>query len=213
MSHTFENLSQNLSYDRRWYAVTTRSRHEKVAGGMLEAQGIAHFLPLTTELRQWSDRKQLVNLPLFPGYLFVHMDLQRESTLPVLKAPGVTGLVRNQTGPLPIPAGQIEDIRKVLAEGADCSPHPFLHEGDRVRVLHGALKGLEGNLVRIDSEAKLVISIDMIQRSIAVTISRDSVQLAGDAADRELYLAEPSVIGATTLDQTRAAGQQALLAS
>lgn len=208
MSHTSENLSHN----RRWYAVTARSRHEKVAAGMLEAQGIAHFLPLTTELRQWSDRKQLVNLPLFPGYLFVHMDLQRESTLPVLKAPGITGLVRNQTGPLPIPEHQIEDIRKVLAEGADCSPHPFLQEGDRVRVLHGALKGLEGNLVRINSEAKLVISIDMIQRSIAVTISRDSVELVDAAAEGELYLAEPSVIVASALDQTGASGKQAFLA-
>lgn len=163
----------------RWYAVTVRSRQEKTAATGLNALGIPNFLPLTPELRQWSDRKQLVTLPLFPGYLFVRMNPSKDSTLPILKVPGVVGLVRNNTGPLPIPSNEINDIRRVLAERIECSPHPFfLKEGDRARVVRGALAGLEGTLVRSNSETRLVVSVEMIQRSIAVNVSRQDVEPA-----------------------------------
>ena len=129
-----------------WYAVTTRSRQEKTAAAMLEALGIQQFLPTTAELHQWSDRKQVVNLPLFPGYLFVHINPSPETTLRVRKVPAIVDFVGNHSGPLPIPDGQIEDVRTVLARGVPCSPHSFLQAGDRVRVVRGALAGIEGTI-------------------------------------------------------------------
>jgi transcription antitermination factor NusG len=162
-----------------WYAAIVRSRQEKIAAAGLNALGVPNFLPLTPELRQWSDRKQVVTLPLFPGYLFIRINPLKDSTLPILKVPGVVGLVRNNTGPLPIPANEINDIRRVLAEGMRCSPHPFfLKEGDRARIVRGALAGLEGTLVRSNSETRFVVSVEMIQRSIAVNVSRQDVEPA-----------------------------------
>jgi transcription elongation factor/antiterminator RfaH len=163
--------------DSQWFAVTTRSRQERVAATVLEALGVQYFLPMTPELRQWSDRKQTTMVPLFSGYLFVHISLSRDSALQVLKAPGVVSFVRSQAGPLPIPDRQIEDIRVVLAAGAKLSQHPRLKLGDRVRVVQGPLAGVEGILVRANSESRLLISIDMICQSIAVSVSPDDVEL------------------------------------
>ena len=118
--------------DSCWYAVWTRSRQEKVAAASLNNLGIRHYLPLNSELRHWSDRKQMVEVPLFSGYLFVCISLlKKNSKLQVLKVPGIVGFVGNQTGPLPIPDQQIEDIRTVLTAGVECSVYPFLKEGDR----------------------------------------------------------------------------------
>src|ERR1700733_6900226 len=97
--------------DHRWYAVWTRSRQEKIAAGTLGMLGIQHYLPLKSEIRQWSDRRQAVEVPLFSGYLFVRINLLKESKLRVLKVPGVVAFVGNQSGPLPIPSKQIEDVR------------------------------------------------------------------------------------------------------
>src|SRR5664280_2704520 len=163
--------------DSHWYAVWTRSRQEKVAAAMLNTLGIQHYLPLTSELRQWSDRKQMVEMPLFSGYLFVCISLLKDSKLQVLKVPGIVGFVGNQTGPLPIPDQQIEDIRTVLTAGVECSVHPFLKEGDRVRVVRGALAGVVGTLLHTNSTSRLLISIDMIRQSLSVNVLRDDVEL------------------------------------
>lgn len=166
--------------DTTWFAVRTRSRQEKVAASALEALGVPNFLPLTSEVHRWSDRKQTVTIPLFSGYLFVRMNLARESKLRVLQTPGVSGLVGNQTGPLPIPDAEIENVRTVLAQEPQCSPYPFLTVGERVRVVRGALSGIEGTLVRSQSDFKLVISVELIQQSIAVNIHAADVQPASD---------------------------------
>jgi transcription antitermination factor NusG len=163
--------------DSRWYAVWTRSRQEKVAAAMLRTLGIQHFLPLNSELRQWSDRKQLVEVPLFSGYLFVCISLLKNSKLQVLKIPGIGAFVGNQTGPLPIPDQQIEDIRTVVTAGVECSIHPFLEAGDRVRVVRGALAGVEGTLALTNSTSRLLISIEMIRQSLSVNVLRDDVEL------------------------------------
>jgi len=160
----------------RWYAVFTRSRQERIAAAMLDALGIQQFLPTTVELHQWSDRKQAVNLPLFPGYLFVRINPSPETALRVRKVPGVVDFVGNQSGPLSIPDCEIEDIRTVLARGVQCSPHPFLNEGDRVRVVRGVLAGIEGRFVRSGSKEQLIISVEMIQRSLALNVSRQDVE-------------------------------------
>jgi len=164
--------------DSCWYAVWTRSRQEKVAAASLNNLGIRHYLPLTSELRQWSDRKQMVETPLFSGYLFVCISLlKKNGKLQVLKIPGIVGFVGNQTGPLPIPHQQIEDVRTVLTAGVECSVHPLLKEGDRVRVLKGALAGVEGTLERTKSTSRLLISIEMIRQSLSVNVLREDVEL------------------------------------
>jgi transcription antitermination factor NusG len=161
-----------------WYAVSTRSRQERVAALMLEYMMIPNFLPLLSQERRWSDRKQMVSLPLFPGYVFVRISRSSELQLRVLKVPGVVGFVRNQAGPLPVPDREIEDVRAVLSHGIGCSPHPFLKAGDRVRVVRGALLGLEGTLIRSGSQSKLVLSVEMIQRSVAVSVNESDVEPA-----------------------------------
>jgi len=170
---------QTQDFDWRWYAVWTRSRQEKVAAEMLSRLGVHHYLPLKSELRQWSDRKQPVEVPLFTGYLFVFMDPLKDSRLIVLKVPGIVAFVGNQTGPLPIPHKEIRDIQTVLAAGSNCSVQPFLKEGDHVRVVRGALAGVEGTLVRVNSESRLQISIDMIRQSLTVRVSPEDVESVG----------------------------------
>jgi len=144
---------------------------------MLENLGVPHFLPLKSEVHQWSDRKETVKVPLFSGYLFVRMNLSKDSRLQILKTPGFAGFVGNQTGPLPIPDQQIENIRTVLTQRVECTVFPLLQEGDRVRVVRGALAGIEGILVRSNSTSRLVISIEMINKSLAVNVSPQDVEL------------------------------------
>jgi transcription antitermination factor NusG len=168
----------NFQDEALWYAVSTRSRQEKVAASMLENLAIAHFLPLIDEERQWSDRKQMLTLPLFPGYMFVRIARSNEQQLRVLKVPGIVNFIGNRNGPLAIPEGEIESIRMALFRGARCSPHPFLRAGDHVRVVRGTLAGVEGTLVRCGDQSKLVISVEMIQRSVSVSVAVSDVEPA-----------------------------------
>jgi len=159
-----------------WYAVWTRSRQEKAAASTLNTLGILHYLPLTSELRQWSDRKQMVEVPLFGGYLFVYMSLVSSNRLQVLKVPGIVAFVGNQSGPSRIPDQQIEDIRAVLSSGVECSVHQFPNAGDRVRVMRGPLAGVEGTFERKASTSRLLISIEMIRQSLSVNVSMEDVE-------------------------------------
>ena len=161
-----------------WYAVSTRSRQEKVAASMLESFGIENFLPLAMERRQWSDRKQVVNLPLFPGYLFVRIPMLHELQLRVLKVPGVVKFIRNHAGPQAIPDAEIEGVQIVLSHRIPCTPCSIPRVGDRVRVFRGLLAGIEGTFVRSGSDTRLVISVEMIQQSISVQVDASDVESA-----------------------------------
>jgi len=178
----------NYSGDARWFAVWTRSRQEKSAASMLTALGIPHFLPLKPEIHQWSDRKQTVTVPLFSGYLFVRMDLVRDSRLRVLNTSGIVGLVGNQSGPVPIPDQQIDDIRAILEARVECAVVPLLNEGDRVRVFRGALAGVEGRLVQSNSSSRVSISIEMIHKSLLVNVSSHDVELLEDRSMTDILL-------------------------
>jgi transcription antitermination factor NusG len=153
-----------------WYAVSTRSRQEKVCASVLETLGVTVFLPTVTEIHCWSDRKKAVTVPLFKSYLFVNVAVSRQSQIRVLEVPGCVNFVGNHSGPLAIPDQEIEDIRALLSERPDCSAYPYLNIGERVRVFGGALDGVEGTLVGKGPGAKLVISIGLIQRSMAVSV-------------------------------------------
>lgn len=166
----------------QWFAVWTRSRQEKASAAVLEALGVQHFLPLKSEVRQWSDRKQTVTVPLFSGYMFVRINLVSGSRLDVLKTPGIAGFVGNQKGPLSLPDQQIEDIRTILEKRVECIVLPMFNDGDRVRVTRGPLAGIEGRLVRNNSSIRLSISIEMIRKSLVVSVSRNDVELLEDRA-------------------------------
>ncbi|MFC5864159.1 UpxY family transcription antiterminator [Acidicapsa dinghuensis] len=166
----------------QWFAVWTRSRQEKIAASMIEALDIPIFLPLKSELHQWSDRKRKITIPLFSGYLFVQMNIAKDSRLQILKVPGVVGFVGNHTGPLPIPDQQIENVRTLLDAGIDYIVGPLLKEGDRVRVIRGSLSGIEGTVVRTGSDTRLILSVDLVRQSLSIRIPSNDVQLIGEQA-------------------------------
>ena len=163
----------------RWYAVWSRSRHEKMVASALTNVGVTTFLPLVTEMHRWSDRRKSVDVPLLPGYVFVQIPNSAEAQLRVLKTSGVVQFVGNRQGAVPIPDKEIATVYAVLQEKVNCSPYPFLQLGERVRIRGGSLDGIEGILVGRDSASKLVISIELIQRSLAVSVYNFDVEPVG----------------------------------
>jgi transcription antitermination factor NusG len=161
-----------------WYALQTRARHEKVVAQRLHEQGVTTFLPLVTETHRWSDRKKLVELPLFGCYLFVRLCPTDEQRLRVLRLEGVFKFVGVKGQGLPIPDTQIEAIRTLISQQVPYRMHPFLKIGQRVRIRSGALSGVEGILVARDGESTLVVSVDAIQRSLAIRIEGYDVEAA-----------------------------------
>jgi transcription antitermination factor NusG len=162
--------------DARWYAIRTRSRHEKVAARELDARGITVFLPLLTSVRQWSDRRTEVELPLFPGYAFVRVAYFSADRVRVLQASGVVNFVGGNVG-VSIPEEQIEAIRTVIAGKVPVQDHPFLKVGQRVRVRNGSLSGVEGMLVAVNGSRNLVISVEPIQRSLCINLDGYDVEV------------------------------------
>lgn len=159
-----------------WYAVRIKSRQEKVVSTRLSALRVPHFLPLYPEARQLSDRKQASNFPLFPGYIFIQIDPLSNVRLTILMRPGVVGVVGNAKGPLPIPYKEIESIRRLLQSGVPCSSQPLLNRRDHIRVIRGPLAGMLGTLIRVGSKCQLIISIQLIGRSVAVTVADSDLE-------------------------------------
>jgi len=154
-----------------WFAIQTRSRSEKKVASQLEAKGIETFLPLLSEVHCWSDRRKLVHQPLFPSYVFVHIHPSPSSRPPILSTLGVCGFVGARGAGLPIPEKQILDIRTVVTNPVPFTPYPFLREGRRVRVRGGCLDGIEGTLVSKNPDYTLIVSIELLRRSLAVRIN------------------------------------------
>jgi transcription elongation factor/antiterminator RfaH len=154
----------------RWYAVQTRSRHERVVAAQLTEQGVSTFLPTITQIRRWSDRRKLVEFPLFSGYVFVHAEISRRVRTIVLFSRGVAGFVAMQGEPLAIPDEQIDNVKELLAKNICCASYPFLKVGQRVRIRGGSLEGLEGILVAHNGDRKLVVSVDAIERSFSIQL-------------------------------------------
>ncbi|MBU1205850.1 MAG: UpxY family transcription antiterminator [Proteobacteria bacterium] len=160
-----------------WYCLYTRSRHEDFVYQRLSDKKINVFLP---KLEVWSrrkDRRKKIQKALFSGYLFVHENLTHHIWLEILKTPGVVKILGNETGPIPVPETQIESVKKILNGMAAVSPFPYLKEGQLVRVVDGPLKDCEGFLVKIkEGRERLIISIDLLKRSVAVEIEGASVE-------------------------------------
>jgi transcription antitermination factor NusG len=153
-----------------WYGLQTRPRHEKIVARRLEERGVTTFLPLVTEVHRWSDRKKSVEMPLFGCYVFAKFMPNRTERLRVLRVDGVFGLVGARGEGTPIPDVEIDSVRTLMKEHPSCSSHPFLKIGQRVRLRSGALDGVEGILVSRNGDRTLVISVNAIQRSLAVRV-------------------------------------------
>jgi transcription antitermination factor NusG len=161
-----------------WYAVRTRSRHEKMVSEQLNLQGIENFLPLVKRTHKWSDRMKEVEVPLFSGYSFVHIVLTSRDRLRVLQAHGVAGFVGINGAGTAIPESQIRDIQTVLQSNVPFEEHPFLKVGQRVRIRGGCLDGVEGVLEAHNGDQSLSISVEPIQRSLSIRIQGYTLEAA-----------------------------------
>lgn len=162
-----------------WYALQVWSGRESIIANNLDGQGLECFLPIYKSTRQWSDRKKEIERPLFPGYLFCRFDLQNR--LPVLMAPGVQQIVGIGRIPTPVADSEMESIRQALASGLPSQPWLYLQIGQRVRVNHGSLNNLEGILINFKGSHRIVLSVSLLQRSVAMEIDFSWVTPLNDA--------------------------------
>jgi transcription antitermination factor NusG len=160
--------------ESHWFVASTRAHHEKKAAAEISRSGVQSFLPTYQTVRRWSDRRVELEMPLFPGYVFVHLALQ--DRLKVLQVPGVARLVGFGGAPVALPDEQIDSLRAGLNGRLRVEPHPFLTVGRRVSVKRGPLAGMTGILLRRKGKFRLVISIELIQKALVVD---------ADAADVE----------------------------
>jgi len=156
-----------------WYALHVKPRFEKLVTTQLEQKGYETLLPTYVSKRQWSDRVKTLSLPLFPGYLFCRFDIN--SRYPIVVTPGVMTILGIGRTPAPVHEPEIAAIRSVMDSGAYAEPCPYLAVGEMVRVESGPLEGLTGLVLRIKGTERLVVSVSLLMRSVAVEIDRNSV--------------------------------------
>ena len=161
-----------------WYALRVQSRLAGLVSTTLRGKGYQEFFPLYCSRRRWSDRIKKVELPLFPGYLFCQFD--ESDRLPILTTPGVIGIVGAGKIPIPVDDDEIEAIRAILRSGLAAQPWPHLRVGSKVYIERGPLTGLEGIITNTDKVYRLIVSVSLLQRSVAVEIDREWARLIVD---------------------------------
>jgi len=165
----------------QWFALRVKSRYEKAVAAIVRNKGFEDFLPVHRRQRQWSDRVRSVELPLFPGYVFCRLHPHRR--LALLTIPGVVHFVGTAKGPTPIEDAEIAAIQKAVRSGAATEPWPYLSVGERVRIKDGPLTGLQGILAGTSKQQRLIVSVAILQRSVAVAIEGHwAVPLYGTSA-------------------------------
>lgn len=179
---TEDQATAALFSDSTWHALYTRHQHEKVIAQMLESKGFNIFLPLYPAARARGHQTRKVWLPLFPCYVFLQGGLDRR--LDVVSTPGVHSFVESANRPAVIPQREIDGVRQTVESSLKVEPHPFLKSGDQVRIRRGPLAGLEGILVRKKNLLWLVISVQMLGKSIAVEVESGAVERVGPAPQR-----------------------------
>ena len=175
----------HLEYDAggtgRWYALYVRSRHERVVESGLRGKGYPVFSPFYQTKRKRVDRISVIDVPLFPGYVFCNFDPNKR--LPILMTPGIVRIVGPGNQPEPVDDAEIASIRTLALSGHPVQPWPFLSSGQRIRLQAGPLMGAEGIFLRVKDEYHLVVSITLLQRAVSVVIEKDAVAplfFAGD---------------------------------
>lgn len=165
-------MGQNMN--QHWYAVQVRSQHEDIVARHLRVRGLEAFLPLYRQQHRWSDRFKELELPLFPGYVFCQFDPRNR--LPVLTVPGVVHVVGAGKNPVPIDETEIAALQAAVKSGLPRQPWPFLEIGQRVRIENGPLCGIEGILLGFRGHQRLVLSITLLQRSVAVEMNEEWIR-------------------------------------
>ena len=160
--------------DFPWYVIRLRSNFEKIASQVFEDRGYTTFLPLYRTRRRWSDRVKEIDAPLFPGYMFCKFDPQHR--LPIVTSPGVISILESGSGPIPVPESDIAAVQTMLKSGLPVGPWPFLQQGQPVLVERGPLKGVEGLIVKLKDNFRLVVSVSLLQRSVSAEIDREWVR-------------------------------------
>jgi len=164
------SISQQITTSGEWFAVHTNAKHEKAVAAHLAYRQINAFTPVLRQVRTWSDRKKIIDVPLFSCYVFVQAAKWRDVHYTVLTVPGVLGWVGSRGEPLAIPSCQIDAVRAITDRKVSASTHPFLKLGQRVRVRGGCLDGVEGIFVAQGNDNRLIVSVDLIQQSAAVSL-------------------------------------------
>jgi transcription antitermination factor NusG len=162
------SIADHVNLPRAWYALYTRHQHEKTVAQILNGKGFETLLPLYPAARRWADRTKLLFLPLFPCYVFINAGLERR--LAIMMTPGVHAVVSNAGQPTAIPNEEIDAVRQAVESGARVEPHPLLKYGDWVRVKCGPLAGIEGILTRKKNLYRLVLSVEMLGKAVAVEV-------------------------------------------
>jgi len=162
------------SREHCWYAVYTSANHEKRVADQLAPRAIEHFLPLYESVRRWKDRRMKLQMPLFPGYVFVRLWLGER--LKVLQVPGVVRFVGFAGGPAALPQREIEALRSSLRAELRAEPCPYITVGHRVRVTRGPLGGVTGILIRKKNVLRVVVSLDLLVRSAAVEVDASDIE-------------------------------------
>lgn len=168
-----ESIEPTNDLRPRWYAAYTFARHEKCVALQLQQRGFDHFLPIHQEVHRWKDRRKVVEMPLFPGYVFVRMCVSEQ--VRVLQVASVAQLVSVQGKPVALPDAEIDVLRNGLSENLHAEPHPYLRVGRRVHITRGPLAGASGVLVRKKQGFRVVLSVEMIMRSVSVEIDIQDV--------------------------------------
>lgn len=159
-----------------WYAVSVRPRHEKCVTRHLEQTGLNYLLPTYRSVRRWKDRRQELDMALFPGYVFVNIRPDSRERLGVLRAPGVLRFVTFQGQPAPLPDSEIRALESSMSAGLQPQPHPYLRQGRKVRVKAGPLADAEGIMIRRKDGFRLVLSIELIMRSVMLEVDEADVE-------------------------------------
>ena len=172
--------------DPRWYVLFVRTNQEKRVAESLAARAVEHYLPCYSSIRKWKDRRIKLEMPLFPGYIFVRLPWFDKRN--VLTVPNIVSLVGNSRGAAEMTEEEIQGIRRGLEQGT-AQPHPYLKQGDRVMITTGIMSGMEGVLLRRQNGARIVICLDSIFRAFVVEVDEGSVQ---PLADRGTFFAAGS---------------------
>jgi transcription antitermination factor NusG len=165
------NLVNLESHTLPWFALQVRNRYEKLTAAFLQNKGYECFLPFYKCRRRWSDRIKELELPLFPGYVFCRFDVSKR--LPILVTPGVLLIVGIGKVPIPVEENEIAALQSIAKSTLQAGPWPYLQVGQRVRIEFGPLQGAEGILVAVRKTHRLVVSVTLLQRSVAVEIDED----------------------------------------
>lgn len=170
---TTTQVQGNEQRVKQWFALRTRARHEKVVRDHLRGQGFEQLLPMTMRLSQWTDRKKLIEEPLFPGYCFARCSVPETTT--VRQVHGVAYIVGREASPEPVPQEEIDALISLARSGLSCDPHLSMSEGTPVEIIRGPLSGIRGRLIRRERHHYVVIGVQLIQQGATVRMDIDDV--------------------------------------